>query len=81
MKLRNKARQSYTRLSLGNKMAILESATIPGFKRKHIMNSFFGFEHIIQAFWGAIIWRLIEALASEVLSFFCQSLDLFWAHP
>ena len=33
-------------------MAILESATIPGFKRKHIMNSFFGFEHIIQAFGG-----------------------------
>ena len=31
-------------------------------------------------FW-AILWRLIEALASEGVSFFCQFLELFWPHP
>ena len=32
---------------------------------------------IKQAFLGAILWRLIEALASEALSFFANSLSYF----
>jgi len=31
----------------------------------------------MQAFFGAILWRLIEALASEGLSFFYISLNYF----